>query len=338
MKLVTVISLVATSIISSFLSVVNAAEVNVYSGRQEELVKPLLEQFTAQTGIKVNLITGKADELISRMASEGRNSPADILISSDVGRLYRAKQQQVLQAVQSNTLTSIIPSALRDPSGYWFGLTMRARPIMYVTAKVDPAELSTYADLANPKWKGKICVRSSDNIYNQSLTASFIAHDGAEATAKWAQGFVANFAQPPRGGDRDQIKAAAAGICDIAIANTYYLAGMLADDKDRSTAEKLSVFWPNQTTDGVHVNISGAGVAKYAPNKAEAIQLLEFMTTADAQRWYAEANHEYSIRNDVASSDILQRFGKFKADTLQLENLGKLNADAIRLMDRAGWK
>ena len=338
MKLVSVISLVGASVLSSFLPMANAAEVNVYSGRQEELVKPLLDKFTAETGIKVNLITGKADELISRMVSEGRNSPADIIISSDVGRLYRAKQQQVLQAVQSDTLTETIPSALRDPNGYWYGLTMRARPIMYVTAKVDASELSTYADLANAKWKGRICVRSSDNIYNQSLTASFIAHDGAAATAKWAQGFVANFAQPPRGGDRDQIKAAAAGMCDIVIANTYYLAGMLADDSQKAAAEKLSVFWPNQATDGVHVNISGAGVAKYAPNKAQAVKLLEFMTTADAQRWYAEANHEYSIRADVASSDILQRFGEFKADTLQLENLGELNADAIRLMDRAGWK
>lgn len=338
MKLVTVISLVGASVLSSLLPVVNAAEVNIYSGRQEELVKPLLEQFTAETGIKVNLITGKADELISRMASEGRNSPADILISSDVGRLYRAKQQQVLQPIQSDILSQTIASPLRDPNGYWFGLTMRARPIMYVTGKVDPAELSTYADLANPKWKGRICVRSSDNIYNQSLTASFIAHDGEAATEKWAQGFVANFAQPPRGGDRDQIKAAAAGICDIVIANTYYLAGMLADNSQKAAAEKLSVFWPNQATDGVHVNISGAGVAKYAPNKAEAIKLLEFMTTAAAQRWYAEANHEYSIRDDVPSSEILQRFGDFTADTLQLENLGELNADAIRLMDRAGWK
>ncbi|MGI5308163.1 Fe(3+) ABC transporter substrate-binding protein [Rheinheimera sp. WS51] len=338
MKFVSVISLVSASILSSLVPIAHAAEVNIYSGRQEELVKPLLDKFSAQTGIKVNLITGKADELISRMVSEGRNSPADVLISSDVGRLYRAKQQQVLQSVQSDTLTSTIPSALRDPNGYWYGLTMRARPIMYVTGKVDPAELSTYADLASPKWKGRICVRSSNNIYNQSLTASFIAHDGAEATAKWAQGFVANFAQPPRGGDRDQIKAAAAGVCDIAIANTYYLAGMLADDSQKQIAQKVSVFWPNQTTDGVHVNISGAGVAKYAPNKTEAIKLLEFMTTAEAQQWYAEANHEYSIRDDVPASEILQRFGDFKADTLQLENLGELNADAIRLMDRAGWK
>jgi iron(III) transport system substrate-binding protein len=338
MKLVTVISLIGASVLSSLLPVVNAAEVNIYSGRQEELVKPLLDKFTAETGIKVNLITGKADELISRMASEGRNSPADILISSDVGRLYRAKQQQVLQPIQSDILSQTIASPLRDPNGYWYGLTMRARPIMYVTGKVDPAELSTYADLANPKWKNRICVRSSDNIYNQSLTASFIAHDGAAATEKWAQGFVANFAQPPRGGDRDQIKAAAAGICDIVIANTYYLAGMLADNSQKAAAEKLSVFWPNQATDGVHVNISGAGVAKYAPNKAAAIKLLEFMTTADAQRWYAEANHEYPIRDDVPSSEILQRFGDFTADTLQLENLGELNADAIRLMDRAGWK
>ncbi|MBZ9611499.1 Fe(3+) ABC transporter substrate-binding protein [Rheinheimera sp. MA13] len=315
-----------------------ASEVNIYSARQEELIKPLLDKFSNETGIKVNLITGKPDELISRMASEGRNSPADVLISTDVGRLYRAKQQGVLQAIESDVLTATIPTEMRDPSGQWFGLTMRARPILYVPGKVDPAQLSSYEDLASPRWKGRICIRSSDNIYNQSMTASIIAHDGAEKAESWAKGLVANFAMPPKGGDRDQIKAAAAGVCDIAIANTYYLGGMLADPKEKAAAEKVKVFWPNQAGRGAHINISGAAVAKYAPNKEQAVKLLEYMTTTAAQQWYAETNHEYPVRAGVKVSTILQGFGEFKADQLQLDKLGELNAEAIRVMDRAGWK
>jgi len=244
----------------------------------------------------------------------------------------------VLQNVESEVLTSTIPVELRDPSGQWYGLTMRARPIMYVPGKVDPKELSTYEDLASPKWRGRICIRSSDNIYNQSMLAGMIAHRGAEATESWAKGLVANFAQPPKGGDRDQIKAAAAGVCDIAIANTYYLGGMLADPAEKAAAEQVKVFWPNQADRGAHVNISGAGVAKFAPNKAEAVKLLEYMTTADAQQWYAETNHEYPVRAGVKVSTILQGFGEFKADKLQLDKLGELNAEAIKVMDRAGWK
>lgn len=315
-----------------------AAEVNVYSARQEELIKPLLDTFTAETGIKVNLITGNADELITRISSEGRNSPADILITTDVGRLARAKQQGVIQPVQSATLNEVIPATLRDPEGVWYGLTVRARPIMYVEGKVDPAELSTMEALAEPKWKGRICVRSSNNIYNQSHVASLIAHDGAAKAEAWAKGLVANFARPPRGGDRDQIKAAAAGVCDIALANTYYLAGMLADPADQAEAAKVKVFWPNQQDHGVHINVAGAGVATFAPNKANAVKLLEYMVQPEAQRWYAEANHEYPIRTDVTISTILEGFGTFKADDLALEQLGELNAEAIRILDRAGWR
>lgn len=334
------IGLVGAALVTAMCNIAaaQASEVNVYSARQEELIKPLLDKFSASTGIKVNLITGKPDELISRMVSEGRNSPADILISTDVGRLYRAKQQGVLQAVESAILADVIPTEMRDPAGLWFGLTMRARPILYVPGKVKPEQLSTYEDLASPKWQGRICIRSSDNIYNQSMTASIIAHDGAAKAESWAKGLVANFAMPPKGGDRDQIKAAAAGVCDIAIANTYYLGGMLADPKEKAAAEKVKVFWPNQDGRGAHINISGAGVAKYAPNKTQAVKLLEYMTTADAQQWYAETNHEYPVRSGVKASAILQGFGEFKADQLQLDKLGELNAEAIRVMDRAGWK
>ena len=190
-----------------------AEEVNVYSARKEDLIKPLLDRFTADTGVSVNLVTGKADALLQRLASEGRNSPADLFITTDAGRLHRAKTAGVLQSVGSDQLEAAIPAHLRDPEGYWFGISVRARPVFYVKGRVDPAELSTYEDLADPKWKGRICVRSSDNIYNQSLVASMIASDGETAAEKWAEGLVGNFARPPKGGDRDQITAAAAGLC-----------------------------------------------------------------------------------------------------------------------------
>ncbi|MAD75762.1 MAG: Fe(3+) ABC transporter substrate-binding protein [Rheinheimera sp.] len=332
--------LIVSALASALFSAVSAmaSEVNIYSARQEELIKPLLDDFTKDTGIKVNLITGKPDELISRLASEGRNSPADVLISTDVGRLYRAKTQGVLQSIESEKLNTAIPAELRDPAGQWYGLTMRARPIMYVPGKVSPQELSTYADLASPKWRGRICIRSSDNIYNQSMVAGLIAHEGVAAAEQWVKGLVANFARPPRGGDRDQISAAASGVCDIAIANTYYLGGMLADSEQRATAEKVKVFWPDQAGNGVHVNISGAGVAAYAPNKANAVRLLEYMVTEQAQQWYAEQNHEYPVVQGVQASELLQSFGDFKADQLNLDKLGELNGEAIRVMDRAGWR
>lgn len=340
MKLKPLMMLFAGSLAGCLLqtSAAFAAEVNVYSARQEELIKPLLDTFTAETGIKVNLITGNADELITRIASEGRNSPADLLITTDVGRLTRAKQQGVIQPIESSELVKVVPAKLRDTEGSWYGLTVRARPIMYVASKVDPAQLSTMEALADPKWKGKICVRSSNNIYNQSHLASLIAHDGAAEAEAWAKGIVANFARPPSGGDRDQIKAAAAGVCDIALANTYYLARLLADPKEQAEAAKVKVFWPNQQDRGAHINVAGAGVAAFAPNKNNAVKLLEYMVQPDAQRWYAEVNHEYPVRADVAISAVLEGFGSFKADELELEQLGELNAEAIRILDRAGWR
>ena len=323
---------------SSVAALVQAAEVNVYSARQEELIKPVLDKFSADTGIQVNLITGKPDELISRMASEGRNSPADVLISTDVGRLYRAQTQGLLQPVQSELLNKAIPAYLRDPQQHWFGLTLRARPVIYVPGKVDTSRISTIEDLTKPEFKGRICIRSSDNIYNQSMLAAMIASVGEAKTLEFAKGLVANFAQPPTGGDRDQIKAAAAGVCDIAIANTYYLAGMFDDAKDAAAAKAVKVLWPNQKDRGAHINISGAGVAKYAPNKAAAQQLIEYMVKPEAQNWYASKNHEYPVLEGVAWSPVLQGFGTFKAEQLPLVKLGELNAKALQLMDQAGWK
>jgi iron(III) transport system substrate-binding protein len=322
-----------------------SAEVNVYSARKEDLIKPLLDRFTAQTGVKVNLVTGKEDALLTRLQSEGPSSPADLLVTTDAGRLARAKAAGVTQAVESKALEAAIPASYRDPEGHWFGLSLRARPILYVKAKVDAASLSTYEDLADPKWKGNVCVRSSDSIYNQSLVASVIAADGEKAAEDWAKGLVANLAKPPQGGDRDQIKAAAAGQCALAIANTYYLAGMLtsADPAEKAAAGQMGVFWPNQDGPqpdgrGVHVNVSGAALTKAAKHTAEAVKLMEFMATPDAQAWYAEANGEYPVVPGVPIGGVLAAWGTFKADGLNLARLGELNADASRLMDRAGWK
>lgn len=315
-------------------------EVNLYSSRQEDLIKPLLERFTAQTGIKVNLVTGKDDALLQRLQSEGVNSPADLLMTADAGRLHRAKAAGSTQGVTSKILDEAIPAAYRDPNGHWFGLTLRARPILYVRGKLDPSSLSTYEALADPALGKRVCIRSSDNIYNQSLVASMIAAKGAEAAETWAKGLVANFARPPKGGDRDQIKAAAAGECDIAVANTYYLAGMLSskDAADRAAAEAMGVFWPNQEGRGTHVNVSGAAVTASAKRRDAAIRLIEFLVSPESQQWYAEANGEYPVREGVKVSPTLAAWGTFKADALNLEMLGELNAEAVRLMDRAGWK
>lgn len=317
-----------------------SGEVNLYSARKEKLIKPLLDRFTEETGITVNLVTGKADALLQRLQSEGRNSPADLLITTDAGRLHRAKQAGVTQAVESAVLTNQVPSSFRDPEGHWFGLSLRVRPILYVKGQVDPGELNSYEALADPVWKGRICIRSSDNIYNQSLVASLIAANGLEATETWAEGLVKNFARPPKGGDRDQIKSAAAGLCDIAVANTYYLAGMLTskDAAQREAAGRLAVFWPNQRGRGAHVNVSGASVTRAAKNRDNAIRLLEFLVGKEAQSWYAETNGEYPVRSDVSPSELLKSWGEFKIDALNLSKLGELNPQAVRLMDRAGWK
>lgn len=321
-------------------SLAAAEEVNLYSARQEALIKPLLDRFSEQTGIAVNLVSGKDDALLKRLESEGRNSPADLLITADVGRLHRAREMGVLAPLQSELLAQRIPASYRDPDGYWFGLSLRARPILYVRGKVDPKELSTYAALADSRWKGRICIRSSDNIYNQSLVAAMIATQGEAETEAWARGLVANFARPPQGGDRDQVKAAAAGQCAIAIANTYYLAAMLNDTNaaERDSAARLGVFWPDQDGRGVHVNVSGIGLTAAARNVDAARKLMEFLVGEEAQRWYAESNHEYPVVAGVEPSATLKAWGSFKADALNLSELGRNNAAAVRLMDRAGWK
>lgn len=317
-----------------------AAEVNVYSARKEALIKPLLDQFTSESGIKVNLVTGKADALLKRLTSEGANSPADLFITTDAGRLHRAREADVLQPIFSETLTAAIPAHYRDPEGYWYGLSVRARIITYVKDRVDPRQLSTYEALADEQWRGRICIRGSENIYNQSLVASMIAADGEAATQQWAEGLVKNFARAPKGGDRDQVKAAAAGVCDLAIVNTYYLGAMLnsKDENEQAAAAKVALFWPNQNDRGAHVNISGAGVTRSAKHKEAAVKLLEFLASEKSQGWYASVNLEYPVRPGVEWSETLKQWGTFKADTLNLSLLGENNPAAVRLMDRAGWK
>lgn len=317
-----------------------AEEVNVYSAREEQLIKPLLDAFSKDTGIKVNLVTGDDDPLLERLKREGANSPADVLITADAGRLYRATQNGSLQAIQSAKLNQAVPANLRDPENRWFGLTYRARVIFYNKDKVKPNELSTYEALADPQWQGRVCVRSSNSIYNQSLLASMIQADGAAQAENWAKGLVNNFARAPAGGDRDQIKAVAAGQCDVALANTYYYAQMLygKDTAQKAAASKVGLFWPNQNNRGTHINISGAGVTTAAKNKENAIKLLEYMVLDDAQRWYSSTNGEFPVKPGITASPELQSWGNFKRDPVNLSVLGKNNAQAVMLMDKAGWQ
>jgi iron(III) transport system substrate-binding protein len=317
-----------------------AAEVNVYSARQDSLIVPLLDRFTKKAGIEVNLITGTANALLSRIQAEGAATPADVLVTVDAGNLHRAKEAGVLAAVNSSTLAEKIPANLRDMDNQWFGLTIRSRPIFYAKDRVNPSELSTYEALTDSQWNKRICIRSSSNIYNQSLVASMIEANGADATLQWAEGLVSNLARKPAGGDTDQLRAAASGQCDLAIANTYYF-GRLIDSKkpeDREVVQKLGVFWPNQTDRGAHINVSGMGVTRNAKNRAEAIQLLEFMVSEDAQAYYAEINHEYPVVQGVAPSPTIAALGEFRSDALNLSTLGVNNRDAVKLMDRAGWQ
>ena len=318
-----------------------AAEVNVYSARQEALIKPLLDKFTEQTGIETNLITAKAAALQTRMQNEGRNTPADLFITVDAGNLHRAKEAGLLQKIGDTELSSTVAENLRDSDDYWVGLSKRARVIFYAPDRVDPSELSTYEALTDAKWKGRICIRSSSNIYNQSLVASMIADNGIEATEQWARGIVANMARPPSGGDRDQIKAAAAGMCDIAVSNTYYYGAMLNHESDSSQVEaanKVAVFWPNQEGRGTHINVSGAGISKYSKNRDNAIKLMKFLLSDESQQWYAAVNHEFPVIDSVAKSKTVASWGNFKSDDLNLSRLGDLNAEAVKAMDRAGWK
>ncbi|HEY0972543.1 MAG TPA: Fe(3+) ABC transporter substrate-binding protein [Gemmatimonadales bacterium] len=318
----------------------SAGVVNVYSHRHYDADREIFRRFTEQTGIDVNVVTASADELITRLENEGAGSPADVLITVDAGRLHRAKSRGLLQPVESELLDANIPGHLRDRDRQWFGLTQRARILVHHASRVRPSELSTYEALAEPEWEKRLLVRSSSNVYNQSLLASVIAHDGAAAAERWAAGIVRGLARAPSGGDTDQIKAVAAGVGDVAVVNSYYLARLIDSEspEDRRVAEQVRPFFPDQDGRGTHVNVSGAGVTRHAPNRENAIRFIEFLSGDEAQRLFAESNGEYPVKPGVPWSPTLQAWGEFRADTLDLTRLGELNDEAVRIADRAGWR
>ena len=319
---------------------VAAQEVNLYSSRHYDTDIAMYDAFTEQTGIAVNLIEASEDELIERIKAEGANSPADVLITVDAGRLWRADQAGVLQPVSSAVLEERVPANLRHPEGKWFGFSQRLRGIVYAKDRVDPAAITTYEDLADPQWHGRVCIRSSGNIYNQSLVGSMIETLGVEQTEAWAKGLVDNLARPPQGGDTDQIKAVAAGECDVAVVNHYYLVRLIkSDDADeRAIADQVDILFPNQDGRGAHANISGAGVIATAPNRDNAVKFLEYLTTPDAQAYFAQGNNEFPVVAGVKLDPVLEGWGEIKTDSINAAKLGENNPEAVKLMDRVGWK
>lgn len=323
-----------------FTSCADQDVVNIYSSRHYDTDLELYDRFTEETGIRINLIEGGSDEMIERIKNEGINSPADVVITVDAGRLWRAKEAGVLQPHESERLKEIVSAELRDADGYWVGYSQRVRGIIYRKERVSADELQGYRELADEKWRNRICVRSSNNIYNQSLIASMIAAYGEEETEKWAQALVSNFARTPQGGDTDQIKAVAAGVCDIALANHYYLARLAQSrhSDDNEVAESTGIYFPPAQYGGTHVNISGAGIAKHSPNRENAVRFLEYLATEDAQKIFAAGNNEFTMLDGVELPPALEAFGRFDSDAVNMTYYGLYNPDAIRLMDRAGWR
>ncbi len=315
-------------------------EVNLYTARHYDVDDQLYKQFEEETGIKVNLIKGDADELLERIKREGDATEADLFLTADAGRLYRAKDDGLFQSVSSDVLDEQVPANFQDSDQMWYGLTKRARVIAYNKETVTPEELSTYEALTEDEWNDRVLIRSSENIYNQSLLASFIEIEGEEKAKEWAAGMVNNFARDPEGGDRDQAKAIAAGVGDVAIMNTYYMGQMLnsEDPEEVKVAEGLGIFFPNQDTTGTHVNVSGAGVIKTASNKENAIELLEFLSAPEAQGKFAEANYEYPVNESVEPTELLKSWGEFKEQDISLSALGTNNSKAILIFNEVGWK
>lgn len=315
-------------------------EVSVYTHRHYEVDQKIFDSFTDFSGIRVNIVSASADELIQRLIAEGEQTKADLLITVDAGRLHRAKAADLLQRVTNTTLETRIPEHLRDPEGFWFGLTKRARVMATSVERVAEGSILRYEDLTAPEWRGRVAVRSSSNIYNQSLVASMVAAHGIEAAKSWASGLVENLAREPKGNDRDQMKAIAAGVADVALVNTYYVGLMLTSDsvEERRVAEGVRIVFPNAGDRGTHVNVSGAGVTAFAPNRENAIRLLEYMISDESQAAYAAANFEYPVVSGVPASKIVAAWGSFVEDMLPLTELGRLNSDAVRIMDEVGWK
>jgi len=314
---------------------------NLYSARHYQTDEALYTNFTKATGIKINLIEGGEDALMERIRNEGTNSPADVFITVDVGRLWRAEQMGLFAPVKSKTLESRIPANYRDPDGNWFGFSRRARIIVYNKSTIKLGEIATYEDLADPKYKGRVCTRSGSHVYNLSLMGSIMGALGEEKSEAWAKGVAGNLARPPKGGDTDQLKAAAAGECDIAVSNTYYFARLLRSDKpdERQVAEKLGVVFPNQAGRGTHFNISGGGMLKHAPHKEAAIKFLEYLASNEAQVYFADGNNEWPVVPNVATNNpALKAMGTFKAETLNIAAIGKNQPIAQKIFDRVGYK
>ncbi|MDQ3185901.1 MAG: Fe(3+) ABC transporter substrate-binding protein [Pseudomonadota bacterium] len=311
-----------------------AEQVVVYSARIEQLIKPMFDAFTKETGIAVKFVTDKEGALLARLKAEGKNTPADMLITSDAGNLWEAAREGLLKPVESKTLEANIPPYLRDPRNQWFGLSVRARPIIYNTQKVRPADLSTYEALAEPKWKGRVCLRTSKKVYNQSLVAMMIAEYGEARTEQIVKGWVANLATDPLSDDTKAMEFVAAGQCDVTLANTYYYGRLM----EKNPALPLAIFWPNQASSGVHVNISGAGVTRHARNADAAIKLLEFLSSEKAQNLFADVNMEYPANPGIKPSPAVVAWGTFKQNPINVTTAGELQTEAVKLMDRAGYR
>ncbi|MCL6556086.1 MAG: Fe(3+) ABC transporter substrate-binding protein [Burkholderiales bacterium] len=309
-------------------------EVVVYSARNEQLIKPVFDAYTRATGVTIRFITDKEGPLMQRLKAEGPNTPADLLLTVDAGNLWQAAEEGLLAPVNSPILQSNVPASLRDPGNRWFGLSVRARTIVYNTDRVRASDLSTYEDLADPKWKGRLCLRTSKKVYNQSLVAMLIAEHGEAKTERIVRGWVANLATDPFADDTKMMEAVAAGQCDVGIGNTYYY-GRLMEKKPNLP---LALFWPNQQGSGVHVNISGAGVTRYAKNRAGAIRLLEWLSSPDAQNLFADVNLEYPVNPQVKPAPAVAAWGEFKRNPINVAKAGELQAAAVKLMDRAGYK
>jgi len=331
--------IVATLATLSFSAHADDKVVNLYSARHYQTDEALYANFTKQTGIKINRIEGKEDELLERIKNEGSNSPADVFLTVDAARLAKANELGLFAPVKSKVLDSRIPAHLRTDD--WFSFSKRARVIVFNKTEIKPSEVQNYGDLANPRLKGRLCSRSGSHPYNLSLMASVIAHEGEAKAEAWAKGMVANLARAPKGGDTDQIKAVAAGECGVALANTYYVARLMRSTKpdDVKIMEKVGVIWPNQTTTGTHVNVSGGGMLKTAPHKEVAVMFLEYLASDDAQRYFADGNNEWPVVESVrVSNPALETLGKFKADNLPVSNLAMYQVKAQMIFDRAGFK
>lgn len=327
-------SLIAATVLGLAASAVAASEVVVYSARNEQLIKPLFDAYTKETGVAVKFVTDKEGALLQRLKAEGANTPADMLITVDAGNLWEAGREGLLKPVQSKVLNANVPASLRDPGNQWFGLSVRARTIFFNPQKVKPADLSTYEDLGAAKWKGRLCLRTSKKVYNQSLVAMMIAEHGESKAEQIVRSWVGNLATDPFPDDTKMLEAIAAGQCDVGIANTYYFGRLM----EKKPGLPLAIFWPNQQGSGAHVNVSGAGIVKHAKHEKEAVALLEWLSSDKAQNLFADVNLEYPVNPGVKSDPVVAAWGTFKQNPLNVAKAGELQADAVKLMDRAGYK